>query len=363
MQHSLADIRRLEPRLVVALDAARGSAACYVALYHVATARQWNTHGVGLLLRFGQEAVLIFFLLSGFVIFANERIRALHPYGYFWRRLRRIYPALLVALIVSTLVAYDNGDLARRFNFSQLIGTLLNLQDTSGLKPGVIVDPYLGNDPLWSLSYEMFFYLIFPPVLMAWTRWPKLSNLIIGFSCCLLYASFSAFPNHFFLVGAYFLVWWSGAMAAAAYQAGSSSFWGMRDTLVWLVALCAVAGIVMAIVGFRGVGYYPALSLRHFVVAALLLLLLFGPFGGSWPRFSCPSPLWPPPSPQFLTESTCSTYRCWSTGIEPLVASGCFLQQLYCWLPPTLRIVSWHKYCLARRENKMAETPHRITRS
>jgi peptidoglycan/LPS O-acetylase OafA/YrhL len=70
----LEDRPKLSARLSASLDVARAIAACYVVLHHVANARGWS-NGPGLVLRFGQEAVLIFFLLSGFVIFSNERTR------------------------------------------------------------------------------------------------------------------------------------------------------------------------------------------------------------------------------------------------------------------------------------------------
>ena len=126
---------RPSARLIAGLDTARGISAGYVVAHHVADAHGWS-HGVGVLLRFGQEAVLVFFLLSGFVIFANERTRALRPRGYFLRRLRRIYPALIAALLVSTAVAWDNRTLAADFHWREFLATLFSLQDVSLLKPG-----------------------------------------------------------------------------------------------------------------------------------------------------------------------------------------------------------------------------------
>jgi peptidoglycan/LPS O-acetylase OafA/YrhL len=268
----------LSKQLIAGLDAARACAAIYVVLSHVADSHGF-THGAGMVFRFSQEAVIAFFLLSGFVIFANERERALQPRGYFLRRIRRIYPALLAAMFLSTLVAVANGDLAARFNWPELWGTLLALQDISFLKPGVIVNPYLGNLPLWTLSYEIAFYAVFPYVLMQWRRKPRLVNHIIGAACCGLYALFALMPNHFMLVGAYFLVWWSGAMAADAYLRGHRSITGMLTTFGWLCALCAVAALVVLTVGYHGLGFYPFLPLRHFAAAALMLILLFGPLG------------------------------------------------------------------------------------
>ncbi|WP_263371025.1 acyltransferase family protein [Granulicella cerasi] len=270
--------RGLSPRVVASLDAARAVSAIYVVLHHLRTSYS-ALDRFGYSLRFGQEAVLVFFLLSGFVIFANEKQRALRPRGYFLRRLRRIYPPLLVAMLVSTAVALANHDLATQFTQRSFWGTLLSVQDVSALKPGVITDPYLGNDPLWSLSYEIAFYIIFPLVLRAWTRREAITNHGVGLLCCLLYVAFVLHPNHFLLVGAYFLVWWAGAMAAEAYLQGGDSVFSMLPTLGWLLVLTAIAVAVAVHLGIRSVGYYPALPARHFAVAALMLVIFFSPLG------------------------------------------------------------------------------------
>ncbi len=271
---------KLSLKLRAGLDVARAMAAFYVVVHHVANSRGWS-HGPGLIFRFGQEAVLVFFLLSGFVIFANERQRALTPSGYYWRRIRRIYPALIAAMLVSTAVAIDNGDLSARFDWAELFATLASLQDISLLKPGVIADPFLGNDPLWSLSYEVVFYLIFPFVLKAWTRNPHRIDMMVGAACCASYVTFVFWPNHLSLVATYFLVWWCGAMAADAYQRGGSDFRAFLPSLCWLALLCVIAGIAVKMVGFKSVGYYPFLPFRHFAVALIFLLALSNALGAA----------------------------------------------------------------------------------
>jgi peptidoglycan/LPS O-acetylase OafA/YrhL len=247
-------------------------------LQHVANARGWS-EGPGIIFRFGQEAVIVFFLLSGFVIYAQEHARALSPTGYFLRRTRRIYPPLICALIVSTLVALDNGDLAQNFNLRQLFGTIFALQDVVSLKPGVIVNPYLGNLPLWSLSYEIAFYVVFPVILRAWIRSPVSVTHVIGATCCVMYLVYIVFPNHWALVAAYFLLWWSGAMAAEAYFRGGRSVYSMRPCFAWLLVLCLIAAGTVFVDGFHGPGRFPILPLRHFLVAAIILAILFGPIG------------------------------------------------------------------------------------
>ncbi|MDK4804967.1 MAG: acyltransferase [Novosphingobium aromaticivorans] len=270
--------KKISPNVGAALDVARCLASFYVVLHHVASSRGW-THGFGTIFRFGQEAVIVFFILSGFVIYANENIRALNPYGYYLRRVRRIYPSLIVAIFISTAVAFDNGNLIEKFNLRQLIVTLASLQDISLLKPGVIADPYLGNDPLWSLSYEIAFYIIFPFVLRFWVRNKFTTSLIVGALSCLSYVFFALHPNHFLLVGSYFIIWWCGAMAADAYLRGEKNFKAFTPSLLWLSLICVVSALVVVIVGFKGVGYYPFLTFRHFSVSLIMLVTLSGKFG------------------------------------------------------------------------------------
>ena len=158
--------RRLPPELIIALDVVRVVAALLVVMQHVGP---YHFAFLGPLNRLGQEAVMIFFLLSGFVIYANEHNRLHDLKGYYLRRMRRIYPTFLIALFVTALIAYANGTLARDFSWWELWGNLAALQDISALKPGVIVSPFLGNDPLWSLSHEIFFYAVFPVVIFLAT--------------------------------------------------------------------------------------------------------------------------------------------------------------------------------------------------
>jgi len=268
----------LSDRVIALLDCARAAAAIYVVIHHVALTRGWGNGLTGAPFRFGQEAVIVFFLLSGFLIFANEKDRAT-SLGYYYRRIRRIYPALLVALVVSTAVFWTNGTLAENFSLRDLRLTLLNLQDISALKPGVLVDPYLGNDPLWSLSYEMAFYLVFPAVLAAWKRGKTATTAAVGIVCTLAYLSFLYAPNHFSLIASYFLVWWCGAMAAEAYMRGARSFAGMALAVSLLALLTAASLLGVILQTYAGPGVHPFLEFRHFGVSLLVILVGFSPIG------------------------------------------------------------------------------------
>jgi peptidoglycan/LPS O-acetylase OafA/YrhL len=59
-------------------------------------------HGLlSFLFRFGQEAVMLFFLLSGFVIYYSFSLGKDKSFqGYFQRRWLRIYPIFIFALLI-----------------------------------------------------------------------------------------------------------------------------------------------------------------------------------------------------------------------------------------------------------------------
>jgi peptidoglycan/LPS O-acetylase OafA/YrhL len=278
--------------LVTSLDLVRGAAAVYVAVHHIVVARGWGT-GLGFAFRFGEEAVIVFFLLSGFVIFANEADRIHDWASYYLRRFLRIYPPFLAALLVSASIALLDGTFSRMFDWRDLAGNLLNLQDEPFQKPGVIVEPFMDNEPLWSLSYEVAFYAIFPAVLALWRRSPTIVNHVVGLTSFSLFVLYAARPNHFALVGAYFIIWWTGAIAAAAAMRGNVSLRAIRIPLGWLIGMMMLAAAVVLLKGVRHFGDYPFLMFRHFASALLFLLLAMSP-AGSWvakfaPRIGTPA--------------------------------------------------------------------------
>lgn len=101
--------------------------------------------------RLGHESVVIFFVLSGYLVGgkAFQRIArgTFMSSDYSVDRAARIWIPLIPALVLSGLVANEaNGP-------AIWIGNLLGLQ-------GVLVPSLGGNAPLWSLAYEIWFYVL-----------------------------------------------------------------------------------------------------------------------------------------------------------------------------------------------------------
>ena len=163
--------------------------------------------------------------------------------GYWGRRTKRIYPMLL------------------------------GLQDEASLKPGVLMAPFLGNSPLWSLSYELWFYAAFPLALRLFNAAPVRTNHAIGIARTLLYANFIVSPNHFSQVGSYFLLWWAGAVAADSYQKGRPF---PQTVLAWMLVWCKMA-LIPVVMAPGKFGAYPILPLRHMAVGLAMIMLAHSP--------------------------------------------------------------------------------------
>jgi peptidoglycan/LPS O-acetylase OafA/YrhL len=252
------------------LEALRGFASVYVAFGHYILSFKHIPNYLSLFFRFGQEAVIIFFILSGFVIYYSSEKNGNEPLSkYFIKRIRRIYFPLICAFAVS-LILVGQG-----FSFRSLIGNILMLQDFETGKPGNIVGSFMGNAPLWSLSYEWIFYLLFPFV------YPVIKNLqnrgfIVGAFSIVNLIIYILFPNHIFLVLSYFIIWWTG-LEIGAYILRPDNKSNIKNLIIcYLVALVILTTVCISnYCNSHSIklGIYPYLILRHFCFAFFCLLM------------------------------------------------------------------------------------------
>ncbi|GAA4586528.1 peptidoglycan/LPS O-acetylase OafA/YrhL [Actinoplanes octamycinicus] len=219
------------------LDALRGYAAAVVALFHLSPQVIGLDRHMAIFRHFdfGRYGVLLFFLVSGYVIpMSLERHGSLRR---FWiGRVFRIYPAYLLAIGAGLLLAAVGWQRLHRTlhtdTTASVLGHATMLQDLLGLR-GVV-------RPFWTLSYEMTFYLIVAG-LFAW-RWHRAS------------------------------AWWAGGLALVVLLAGR----GLPDGLfpgstVTAVVLTVVLGSSL-ILYLRG----PARVAGVLGLAMILLPLLNG---------------------------------------------------------------------------------------
>ena len=126
----------------------------------------WTTFTPLHLVWAGQEAVFVFFILSGFVL-TLPFVRCIQTSwaAYYPKRIIRIYLPVWVSLIFAVLMAWTVPRLA-----SPELSPWVNVHDEA---PNALADAFLLrgadslNSPLWSLQWEMIFSLTLPVYVIA----------------------------------------------------------------------------------------------------------------------------------------------------------------------------------------------------
>ncbi|AKH95640.1 acyltransferase [Elizabethkingia anophelis] len=141
-----------------ALQIIRGYAAILVALCHI-----WNDGWLpDTLVEFGGFGVDIFFVLSGFIMCLTVKLNtgsnARNAKYFMKKRISRIYPAYIICAIPVMLFVTQAEGIKDLYFY---IGNLLLLPTFTG-NPNY----RLALAPGWSLTYEMFFYVVFSFVLL-----------------------------------------------------------------------------------------------------------------------------------------------------------------------------------------------------
>ena len=176
----------LRAKRIPELDALRGFVAMLVVVHHLFVIFQpeWSN---GLLpsayrvFDFVQArnklAVLTFFVLSGYAIGlatrSNPPVTRAAIGHYAFRRVARIVPLYAISLVWTAALGLIYGCEGPAFSLRTLLGNAVFLQTSLEAK-GHWFEPFGCNGPYWSLSYEVFFYLILPMVLVMVRRAPVL---------------------------------------------------------------------------------------------------------------------------------------------------------------------------------------------
>ncbi|MEB9739604.1 acyltransferase family protein, partial [Bacillus cereus] len=134
----------------------------------------------------GNESVIIFFVLSGFVLYESIQ-KNYSSYGsYLLKRICRIYIPYIVAIIIAivcqiTISEYGISYLSEWFNRSWTIESSSSLIAQHILLVGKYnTDAY--NGVIWSLVHEMRISIIFPLILMICLRKTLRCSLLLLFS-------------------------------------------------------------------------------------------------------------------------------------------------------------------------------------
>ncbi|WP_256003337.1 acyltransferase family protein [Pedobacter deserti] len=260
------------------LEAIRGIAALYVVFHHSFFSEHFIVLGFNLsfFFKFGQEAVILFFLMSGFVIgYSFEKSRDKGFRNYFQKRFYRIYIPLFLVFLGHYILSSIEANGLVQVDIWQLVANVFMLQDVSSLKPNVIADPFLGNAPLWSLSYEWWFYMTFYLLYSLRSRHVNLNSevfVIVAVSS----VSYLVFPNFLNRLLMYYGIWWVGVAMAKSFIAHnkvvlSDLFVPFSGILIATLVLSFNAYIHAGTISSIGVS--PLLELRHFAFALVAVLI------------------------------------------------------------------------------------------
>ncbi|GAA3952851.1 acyltransferase family protein [Chitinophaga oryziterrae] len=251
------------------LEVCRGLAAIYVVLHH---SRQMLPHAIQPFLLFGQEAVILFFLLSGFVIHYNYSVKpAFDRADFLWKRFVRIYPIFILVMVLSIVLNLVTGARQEHTDMATFFYNIAGLQDSQLQKPGIGYPTFGDNDPLWSLGYEAWFYVFYAIVGSAKFNRNLLIVVLVSFSAAIL---FSFYPGKAYLTLLYLPIWWLGAAIAEATLTERTRpfLWGM---LVLLIAMGGyVAGSYEQIKNSsNSIGLHPFIEIRHFSAAIVFAIV------------------------------------------------------------------------------------------
>lgn len=235
------------------LDGLRGLAAFYVMVGH-ARWLLWEGYSAGFVQHresysalgklivylssgfiLGHEAVLFFFVLSGFVIHLRyakqlrmDKQQAKFDWrSYVYRRAKRLYPTLIFAMAFTWLLDWigqakgypiysnnaQNSSVVLDISHSWLtaLGNLAFVMTT-------YVSSWGSNGPLWSLKFEWWFYMAYP---VFWWFSKKSIALATALMCLLFFLSF--YPQLWPLlllrdVFSAMLAWWFGVLLADIFS-------------------------------------------------------------------------------------------------------------------------------------------------
>jgi peptidoglycan/LPS O-acetylase OafA/YrhL len=181
---------------------------------------------------FGHQAVVVFFLLSGWLVggsFLNRLREPLSIKHYAVDRVTRLWIVLIPAFVLSLIIAgttkaVDLGALSfargNEYSVTAFVGNLFGVQEMA-------VPRFAGNFPLWSLANETWYYVLFPLLAVSFCGKSTISRIATATTCLLIAVSL---PGPIVL---YFSLWLLGA-AFSRIQITASTFQQIGVACLWI---------------------------------------------------------------------------------------------------------------------------------
>jgi peptidoglycan/LPS O-acetylase OafA/YrhL len=244
------------------LNASRWTAAFFVVLGHVfniSIAHYYDIPDRNLVLRglhffcgFAHMAVIVFFVISGFLVGgrAIERFlsQGFNATDYFLHRFSRIYTVFIPALVIGYMLDWSGirffnssgiythpdqfytnplgNDITNHLSVEIFVGNVMQLQT-------IIVSSLGSNGPLWSLANEWWYYVLFGLCMIAYRSGRVLTWVVAGGA---ILAMLMVLP---LTISLWFVMWGLGAGLAVLdrYWVGWSFFAGATIGFVCLIAV------------------------------------------------------------------------------------------------------------------------------
>ena len=241
------------------LDSLRGLAALLVVFHHAFSHfpncfPQPPGH-TGNLLQIISElnvaAVLFFFFLSGYSIAlslkGNSPTQPTTANQYFYRRFRRIIPLYLLTLLITMAggLITQHWNQLPDYSIKQLIGNLAFLQCSASYKGNWFL-PYGENGPLWSLSFEMWYYLSLPLILWLFEKKLRLqSDSNAALILVLVISLLAALVNKLIFIpwiafASLYVVWFAGYRTALKLKNEPNK----HSNLFWMLGITSVVALL-----------------------------------------------------------------------------------------------------------------------
>lgn len=228
---------------------------------------------------FGRQAVIVFFVISGFWI--GKAVLDGASRGDFWRtylinRFTRLYIVLIPALLLGGLLdyighsqmelpIYVSSDAHSMKDVSVSSLTIPNFFGNAAYLQTIFVPVFGTNGPLWSLAYEFWFYIWFPAVVLLLLRRGSLALLAL----LLAYQT----PG----LMAYFGIWLLGvavfALNRALEKRGEVNATSMQRSLVLIASLGLLGASLLASTVYGSYLGEVVLALSFSIVLIVLLRL------------------------------------------------------------------------------------------
>ena len=193
----------------------------------------------------GHQAVVIFFVLSGFLV-GGSVVRALRKGTWSWKqylthRLVRLWLVLIPALALGAILDQTGIHLhqAPALYDGQVHDNVLT-NVVAGLSPttfagnvaflqGIFVRTFGSNGPLWSLANEFWYYILFPcGVLLCWPSSSSLARIASG----ILFIAVAVMVGKGILLA--FAIWLAGAALAVIPAPRVSVRWRIAIALAYV---------------------------------------------------------------------------------------------------------------------------------